>query len=333
MDLTYRPLVAADVRACLELIQGHLAYPADVLDDIARAWRRLLRDEALHGAVVEMMDARGAAVIVGFGASVFVTSAWAAHARSGDEPYLSVRTLQQELDGRPSILRPLDIARANDTTGLRVLILHYGESRGLPPEARPPLRYLVFEAFIHMLRGYRINEVVQELWDELDQEFIVRGWGRVFTDYRAWFAGRGEPVPPPGQGPLLIGITREECLADPGALAAPIFIDARARISFTRAEQRLLVEALTGKADHELSRALRLALPTVKSRWRAIYERVEQLAPEILPADSGAGGAAGRGQEKRRHLLEYLRRHPEELCPALARNRSSPSGEPRTPGS
>lgn len=320
MDLTSRPLAPRDVRACLALLDGHLAYPAGALECTARAWRRLLRDEALNAMVVEQKDARGAAEIVGFGASVFVTAEWAAHARGGGEPYLSLRTLQRELDGGSSILRPQAIARGNDTSGLQVLILHYGEARDLIPEARSPLRYQMFQAFIHTHRGYRINEVLQEFWDEMDPEFIVRGWGRVLTDYGSWFAGRGEAVPPPGCGPLLIGITREECLAVPGSLAAPIFVDARPHLSFTRAEQRLLAEALTGKGDHELSRALGLSLPTIKSRWRSIYDRVEHLAPDLLPAVPPDGAAAGRGQEKRRHLLDYLRRHPEELRPALARN-------------
>jgi hypothetical protein len=83
----------------------------------------------------------------------------------------------------------------------------------------------------------------------------------------------------------------------------------------------MLQRALQGKTDTQLARVLDLALPTIKSRWRAIYDRAGQLAPEILP-DTGVPSpdtAGSRKQEKRRQLLEYLRRHPEELRLGLHR--------------
>ncbi len=50
--------------------------------------------------------------------------------------------------------------------------------------------------------------------------------------------------------------------------------------------------------------------------WVSIYCRVEDYMPELicdpLQSDIPAGG---RGKEKRRRLLAYLRDHPEELRP------------------
>jgi hypothetical protein len=37
------------------------------------------------------------------------------------------------------------------------------------------------------------------------------------------------------------------------------------------------------------------------------------MAPEILPEINGCGEGPSRLREKRRRLLEYVRRHPEEL--------------------
>jgi hypothetical protein len=324
MDLTVRSFERQHVPACLALLNGGLAYPPEALADIKRAWMRLLRDDVLNGCVIEMRGARIGAV-VGFGASVFVSDEWAAHARSGRDPYLSARTLRLELEGGSPILRPRAIARDNDAGGLNVLILHYGEARDLPRDARHALRYQMFQAFVESHRGYCIKEVLQEFWDELDPEFVVRGWGRVLADYACFYRERGEAVPPPGRGPLLIGITREGCLAVPGSMAAPLFVHAPPRLSFTRAEQRLLAQALLAKTDTELTRSLRLALPTIKSRWRGIYDRVDRMAPDLLPAASPVVTAAARGQEKRRLLLEYIRRHPEELRPSLARRRQPPA--------
>jgi hypothetical protein len=50
--------------------------------------------------------------------------------------------------------------------------------------------------------------------------------------------------------------------------------------------------------------------------WVSIYQRVEDCLPELIgdPLRSDLP-ASGRGREKRRRLLAYLREHPEELRP------------------
>jgi DNA-binding CsgD family transcriptional regulator len=284
---------------------------------LGRAWAALLRDGALNASVVEMTGDDARPAIAGFGASVFVTDAWAADARSSREPYLTARTIARELDGRSPILRPRSIARSN-AGGLNVLILHYGESATVPPLSRPALRYRMFESLVDTHRGYRLKDVLQEFWDEIDTEFVIHGWGRVITDYATFFDGHRRQWPPPGRRPHLIGITREECLANPGTLAAPLFVHVPPRLSLTRAEQRMMGLALRGNTDIELARTLRLALPTIKSRWRGIYDRVGRVAPELL---TSTHPSSSRGQEKRRHLLEYVRRHPEELRAAFVAGR------------
>jgi hypothetical protein len=318
VDLAVRPIEEMDFRACLALLRGRLAYPERVMTRLTRVWTQLLRDDALTATVVEMRNADGKAAIAGFGASVFVTDDWAAEARRGREPYLTERTIRRELEGPSPILRPRSIARGN-ADGLNVLILHYGESTKVAAGDRPALRYRMFESLVETHRGYRLKDVLQEFWDEIDTEFVLHGWGRVITDYASFFERQRQKLPPPGRRPHLIGITREECHANPGALAAPLFVHTPPRFFLTRAEQRMVGHALTGKTDVELARALRLALPTIKSRWRAIYDRVARVAPELL---GSTHNTASRGQEKRRHLLEYVRRHPEELRGALVdRNR------------
>jgi DNA-binding CsgD family transcriptional regulator len=327
MDFAARPMEETDLPVCLALLEGRLAYPDHIVPSLQRVWRSLLRDDALVGSVIETRTPDGATATVAFGASVFVTDAWAADARSSEEPYLTARTIDLELKGRSPILRPPAIVHGNAADGLNVLILHYGETHDVPPDARPAMRYRMFESFLESHRGYRIKEVLQEFWDELDHEFVVRGWGRVHTDYAEYFARRGEELPPLGRRPHLVGLTREESLGNPGEIAARLFVYSPSRLAMTRAEQRMLAQALVGSTDVELARSLRLAVPTIKSRWRGIYDRVGAIAPELLPERvSVRASAQTRGREKRRWLLEYLRRHPEELRAALCRGRR---GRPR----
>lgn len=320
-DLVARPAGENDFDACLDLLRGRLAYPSDILALLPQFWERLLREEAITTSIVEARDARGLPMVAGFGASVFATDEWIEQALATDEPYLTARTIRQELRGPSPVLRPAQIADAN-RDGLNVLILHYGEAPKLADQTRPALRYRMFEALIEALRGYQIEAVLQEFWDEIDPEFVIHGWGQVRSDYVAYFQRRGEPLPPEGRRPMLIGITRGEVEANPGAIAAPLFVHVPPRLGFTVAEKRLLRQAMLGQTDLELAETLGLSLSTVKSRWRSIYQRVHHGAPELMPDLSPAGKTrTARGQEKRRRLLGYLRRHPEELQPGLSRPR------------
>src|SRR5206468_4241590 len=149
MDLVVRPIEERDFPTCLGLLRGRLAYRDDALPGLVRAWRRLLRDDALIAAVLESGAAAQPPTVLAFGASVFVTDAWMAALRSSDEPYLAVRTLALELTGHSPILRPAATARSN-RGGLNLVNLHYGEADSLSDDQRLRVRYCMFSALVEM---------------------------------------------------------------------------------------------------------------------------------------------------------------------------------------
>jgi hypothetical protein len=54
--------------------------------------------------------------------------------------------------------------------------------------------------------------------------------------------------------------------------------------------------------------------------WRTIFNRAGSRLPELFPDHQQVNaGNTERGKEKRRHLLAYLREHPEELRPVSRR--------------
>lgn len=316
-DLVARPMEERDFAVCVSMLTGRLAYADSLIAELPRAWLRLLEDQAMNASVFENRNDSEIPEILGFGVSVFVTDAWVAAAKKSAEPYLTARTVHSELhDSASPVLRPEDIERQPDAF-LGILILHYCETPSLEPDLARTLRYLAMQDFLAANRGYRIKEVIQEVWDEIDPAFLLNGWGKVRTGYEAYFTDRGESVPPPGQRPYLIGFTREEALREPGDLTAPLFTFIAPKFSFSPAEKRVIRQALLGRTDPELARELHVAVPTVKSHWRSIYNRVLRVDPALLGAVqcSGAEPRPTRGKEKRRQLLEYIRRHPEELCP------------------
>ena len=120
--------------------------------------------------------------------------------------------------------------------------------------------------------------------------------------------------------PHVVGLTRD---LEPkrqgdwaGSWVGALFDYHPPRLGFNRSEQRMLSCALPGATDEHLAETLETSLPVVKKMWVSIYRRVEDCLPELiadpLPSDIPA---SGRGREKRRRLLAYLREHPEELRP------------------
>jgi hypothetical protein len=81
-------------------------------------------------------------------------------------------------------------------------------------------------------------------------------------------------------------------------------------LHLTTSEQALLNAALAGATDADLATSLGVSLSAIKARWRSIFARFAELAPDYESAERD-----GRGPQKRHHVLRYLRDHPEELRP------------------
>jgi DNA-binding NarL/FixJ family response regulator len=81
-------------------------------------------------------------------------------------------------------------------------------------------------------------------------------------------------------------------------------------------EQRLLLVALRGGTDKELADELGISLATVKKHWLSIYSRVSSHLPSLFASRVAAQEEGGRGRQKKQHIIEYVREHPEELRPA-----------------
>jgi hypothetical protein len=285
-------------------------------------WKRLHADHAFIATCIEEHEPGGLSHIVAFGATVFVTDAFMEEARSGCEPGLLRRLVEQELQGKtPHILRREAIARANAGSGLNTIIIHTAPK--LPSPGGEPgyaYRYYLKEAIVWSHRGYRIREGLQEVWSEIDLEW-VQAYMYLRCDYAAYYRRTRALVPTPP--PFLYGVTAEETLKNASSLAAPVFLYTPPRFYFPRGAQEMLSRALDGETDAALAESLHVSLATVKMRWRAIYDRVEQIEPGLFPELAERQGESSRGREKRRHILEYVRDHPEELRPfAPPRNRT-----------
>jgi len=78
----------------------------------------------------------------------------------------------------------------------------------------------------------------------------------------------------------------------------------------------LLLAALGGRTDEDITETLEISLSAVKKTRRSIYERVTAQSPGLIPDQVPEELTSERGKEKKQRLLAYLRERPEELRPA-----------------
>jgi DNA-binding NarL/FixJ family response regulator len=117
-----------------------------------------------------------------------------------------------------------------------------------------------------------------------------------------------------GSGSWRTGQPRELAQKNAGCWLATLFDYGQPIIFLTPAEQRLLTCALREWTDDEIAKGLAISTSAVKKCWQSIYTRVGLRLPTLLPEDDDGGK---RGVEKKRHLLSYVRNHPEKLRPLL----------------
>jgi hypothetical protein len=144
------------------------------------------------------------------------------------------------------------------------------------------------------------------LWNPLERRYVD-----------AWWNAPEELV----QRPHLLGITRDAKPEHLMSWLGTLFDYHAPQFGFSSGEQRLLALALAGGTDAELSVRLGISLSAVKKLWLSIYGRMARTLPETVH-ERPAGATLimpARGKEKKRRLLSYLQRHPEELCPTARR--------------
>jgi DNA-binding CsgD family transcriptional regulator len=283
---------------------------------LPEVWRTLLSKGAMQLGLVTNRAGLIASRIVSFSAVLFVTDEFCSQARSKLPPYIGVELAHQYLSGQLPGLNHEQVARANAGEGLNVMMCFDGFAKdGFSPEQFLAVREKQGEALHLALRGYRVKEFLAEpIGDEASQWMFDAG-ARLRRNYLNYFRRNGSE-PKPERRPLLVGLTKKEAFAHSGGNIASLFIYTAPRFYFSRSERVLLRHALTGETCDQLAASLSISRWTVKKRWHAIYDRVTDVDPELLPTPIAySPHASSRGAERRRHLLNYLRQHLEELRP------------------
>lgn len=317
MHLTYRPATEEDIEICDTLLIEGFIYPPETRARIPSLWRSWLRSGMMAMTMIEDEARPPGARCVAFGNSVFVTDAFMREARAGLPPYIAAQITQRYLEGRSPILDP---AMLRKTTGdLNLIVLHIGwPEDALDADETRRVKAKLVEAFFFTHAGYPIRDFAQEVYSVEEMKRAAAAGLFIYNDYARYGAQYTEDLSKEPIQPYLLGADRESAME--GSYIAPLFAYTPPRIFFTPGEQELLQLALIDKTDQEMARALHISESAVQKRWQAIFDRASASPVRWLhtPAETERANRV-RGVEKRRHLLSYLRSHPEELRPVAPR--------------
>jgi hypothetical protein len=307
----------------------HAAFPdhlnnAGLRGAVEHEWKSLLDSKTAVNLVVEDIS-RQPTVVLACTQGVFIQPTLARRLREGTAPWVNAH-LAAPLDGHASaMLSEKELARANTAGTLSGVIARWHVVQSIEDGQAMVVREAMHQAFQRFSRGHNFQEIFVEATGEAARDEAIDSGFELVDDYGKYFQAPGNaPLPLPHARPFLLGITREKALSQRSSLIGYAFAYKPPRFFFSKAEREILQHALEGAGDRDLCVALRLSLDTIKSRWRAIFDRVRDVDNALLPQRGGEG----RGVGKRAVLLKYLQGHMEELRPHAPA--SSTSSNPKT---
>jgi hypothetical protein len=316
----YRLAAAADLAQCSELLPSAFKVSARVRAELPGLWRSLIKTNAANVVVFEDADS-----IEGCAISVHVSDAFADDVVAEPKPYLSARFYEEVLAGRSPSLSPAEIRTANSSTGLNLLVLHFGlHDHDVSAERSRPVLRAGGQAFFFFNTGYRYRLLLNEVYGRRAAEYMRAGGLRLLHE----FEQHGDEA---ADRPFLFGLRKEWVARGAVNEMSWLFDPTEPRFGFTPAEQSVLLRALLNESDAEIAAHTGVSPDSVKKTWRRAFDRAAAVAPHLFAADGPDGGAQRarsraarhqpRGSEKRRHLLDHLRLHLEELRPREATKR------------
>lgn len=317
-----RDAVEPDLDQCLALVAGRFLYDAKSLDSLRRMWSAIITSKC--GSISVAVDDTANSQVLAFNAVVFAPDTSVESYHRGMCPSVGYTMLQAWSAGESAFLTREEIANANAGAGLNRVVCHLGCMDLGSDAVNEDFQYGTDYLSLNLLRGWNLRTFTLEIFTRYPESEQAIGEANGFKVVRytpdqllaAGIQGDDEPL-------LWISTRKDTAGLAAGTVQGAIFRTyTPPRFRFTSLEQELLQHACDGHTDQSLSKLLNISLTATKKLFRTIYEKVEEslVRPDLLPVREPLSDGT-RGHEMRRHLLIYLRDHPEELRPYLVEPR------------
>ncbi len=330
MLLRHRPMRTADIAEVVEIIANHPAIGlryGSALALLPAALARLLASET-HITRVIIDSAAARICFVGIGA--FVREDFLDELKRPPHFWIGPELTRRIAHGESPLLTAREVRELNSRGGLSMVVWEGCSRRGY--EANGELVRCMMSLFIETHRGYLWKEIISPQHESPDHLLFVLSTGGRLWDPEAGGYTAKPPENPADifSRPYVVGATRETEAGNWSASWVGALFDYHPPVlGLSRSEQRLATAALQVATDEQLAAILEISLSAVKKLWISIHQRAGDRIPELVSSSSPSGiSADGRGKEKRRRLLAWLREHPQELRP-FSRRLLTDHGEPR----
>ncbi len=315
-------LLPGDGKACARLMRKVTPLDDKLDRELPRILDRLLEEERLIGGLIEDYDAAGDRTAIAATLSAFVPPEFREAYLDRPWPCLTNWLLLRCLKGDTELF--LDRARqgqGNLATGLDLVMLDYIQS---PMDFTSPkgrrIMTVFFPFFLSVHRGYNLNSMIVEAGAVYEQMALSAGF-RLYKTLDLDSDPPAEPVPAATPPKRAVYLFQRDMAADmpPSTPVSAVFTYLPPCFRFTAGEQRMLLRAIEGLTDEEIAGTLNVSRDAVKQTWRSIYDHVIQVMPDLIDRGQVVAGEGGRGQEKRRRIVAYVRDNAQELRPHYLR--------------
>lgn len=313
MKLLTRTARPDDVARCADLATDRFLYDAALLRALKALWRDVLVRDVACSCVVFAEDAPRE--ILAFGISVCAAADIADAVRHGCAPFVVRRLLERSNSCRDAVLDERGIAEMNAGDGVDVLALGNGMVQMEDRDITTRLYVEVTHQFLGRHASLNLRCFVHELFGWFPEYIEDLG-----LNVRAAYPSYEHELEalPRDKLPFVAWVTRADALRRPSLPVNQMFLRfSPPRLGLSAVKRRLLRLALEGESDETACEVLCAAVATTKKWWSDVYDtfRHSDVSSAAARAPGSVGGNGCRGAEMRRHVLAYVREHPEELHP------------------
>jgi hypothetical protein len=316
MDFVLRSAVEADLDQCLALTTDRFLYDAEHLTMLRDMWRHIITTK--DGVMAVLAESSDVSHVCYFFTAAFVSNESADGYHRLSRPKIAHTMVEEFHRGAHPFLNRLETAHANAAGTVNVVLAHHGYGE-LRDESTEKTRAATYQLVRKYLSGWNLRTYTAEVFAQdsaRDGKQMGEALGfhtRCYTEQQLRNAGI-----PPERAPWVWTATRQDALIKSAGLGlALIFLSfSQPRFGFNFAEQDTLELALDGHTDEGIASAMNTSTATIKKRFRAIHEKIEDATLDDGTALVREPVRVGvRGPESRRWILNYLRDHHEEMRP------------------